>query len=169
MKPTPSALKWLAEKRARLAFDLAQTERIARDVSHRLENLRMDMAGLDRTLQVFDATIDPNSIEPVHAHRRKGAHGALRGAVVELLQANAPAWTSTDVVELFVRSKLSLSFETTVERKRWYDNVLTKQLRTLVADGLAERQQDPTVFTAEVGRWRWKAEVVCNLSQLREL
>lgn len=158
MKNTPSALKWLAESRARMAYDLVQTERIAKDVNERLAKMRLDLVGLDRTIQLFDPAIDPTAIELVHAHRRPGTRGSLRGTMVELLQANSPDWTSTDVIEIFVTATLGLTFEIPAERKRWYDNVFRKQLKRLVIQGLAERQQDPTDVSTEIGRWRWKQE-----------
>ena len=46
MKNTPSALKWLGEKRGRLAHALAQTKLIAVDVNRRVETLEMDLAAL---------------------------------------------------------------------------------------------------------------------------
>ncbi|MEO7115598.1 MAG: hypothetical protein ABIZ18_07040 [Caldimonas sp.] len=167
MKNTPSALKWLAEKRGRLSHDLVQTERIAIEVNKRLAKMRLDLVGLDRTIQVFDPAIDPTAIAPVHAHRHPGTRGSLRGTMIELLQANSPEWTSTDVIEIYVTATLGLTFELAAERKRWYDNVFRKQLKRLVLQELAEREQDPTGFTSEVGRWRWKTQEEATLAELR--
>lgn len=44
MKNTPSALKWLAEKRARLANDLEQTRKIAIELTQKADALESDLA-----------------------------------------------------------------------------------------------------------------------------
>lgn len=59
MKNTPSALKWMAEKRGRLAFDLEQTAQIAAEVNRRVATLQLDLEAMDRALTIFDATIKP--------------------------------------------------------------------------------------------------------------
>ena len=166
MKNTLSALKWLAEKRARLAHDVAQTERIAAEVTRRLENLRLDLAGVDRSIQVYDPAINPESIAPIQAHVRHGKRGSLRQTMIEALQNNSPAWSSTDTIELLVVASLGLTFELAAERKRWYDNVFRKQLKRLVSEGLVERLQDPLEPTTEVGRWRWKQLERATLAEL---
>lgn len=38
---------------------------------------------------------------------------------------------------------------------RWQKNVVGRALRKLADRGNVEREQDPSVFTAELGRWRW--------------
>lgn len=43
MRHTPTALKWLADKRRRVSYDLAQTTAIAADVNHRVETLRINL------------------------------------------------------------------------------------------------------------------------------
>ena len=171
MKNTPSALKWLAEKRARTAHDLEQTGRIAAEVDKRLADLKLDLAALDRAVRIYDSRIDPTKIEAVNGWQGSyGKRGALREAVAGVLKAHAPDWVPTDAVEMLVRLELGLAFESAQERKRWYDNTFRDALKKLVSDGLAERHQDPEVFTAEVGRWRWKApeeDSVVTLKGLR--
>lgn len=61
MKKTPSALKWLAEKRARTAHDLKQTVRIATEVARRLAGLNLDLPALARSVRIYDARIDPTA------------------------------------------------------------------------------------------------------------
>lgn len=170
MKHTASALKWLAEKRARTAHDLEQTARIAAEVEKRLEGLKLDLAALDRTVRIYDARIDPEQIEAVNGWQGSyGKRGALREAVAAVLKSHWPAWVPTDAVEMLVRLELGLVFETQAERKRWYDNTFRDALKKLVTDGLAERFQDPDVFTSEVGRWRWRAPAEDEVVTLKEL
>lgn len=59
-----------------MAYDLAQTERVAKDVNECLAKMRLDLVGLDRTIQLFDPTIDPPAIEPIQAHKRSVQRGA---------------------------------------------------------------------------------------------
>ena len=168
MTKTPSALKWLAEKRARVAHDLDQTARLAADLAKRSAELRIDLAALDRSIQLYDPDIDPAVIGTVAGWKgRYGARGALRETVEGVLQELAPEWVATDNVEMLVCARLGLTFESATERKRWYDNSLTKLLRKLAAEGLVERFHDPNVVTAEVGRWRWKREAKASLALLR--
>ena len=46
VKKTPSALKWLAEKRARIAHQLEQAQRIAEEHAKRIESLELDLESL---------------------------------------------------------------------------------------------------------------------------
>ena len=167
MRNTPAALKWLADKRRRVSSDLTQTTAIAAEVNQRVETLRIDLEALDRDVVIFDSSIEPEELRPVSAHGRTGKRGSLRQAVINVLQAHSPAWVATENIEALVCLELLISFETATVRKRWYDNSLTKQLRVLVTEDLVERLQDSTVFTSEVGRWRWKQEVKPTLASLR--
>ena len=164
MRNTPSTLKWLAETRARHAYDLEQTERIAADVSTRLESLRADLAALDQSIRIYDPTINPNAIEPVHGTKgRYGKHGALREAIKDILMAHAPHWLSSNNLEMLVCLQLQLTFESPHERWRWYRGSFSNLLRKFVVEGVVERQQDPEIPTNEVGRWRWKGEAAPTL------
>ena len=69
MRNTSTALKWLADKRSRLAHDLTQTTAIALEVNRRVETLQMDLEALDRALVIFDPGIEPGLLQSVHGHR----------------------------------------------------------------------------------------------------
>lgn len=168
MRNTPTALKWLADKRRRLAHDLTQTTAIALEVNRRVETLQMDLEALDRALVIFDPCIEPGLLQSVHGHRRPGKRGSLRLALIDILQKHAPAWVATENIEMLLCLELGLTFATPTERKRWYQNVLRAQLKRFVAQDLVEREQDPAVVTGEVGRWRWKQEVKPTLAELRQ-
>lgn len=169
MKKTPSALKWLAEKRARVAHDLELTARVAEVLNARHEKLKLDLAALDRAVTIYDPALDPKKIGGVNGWQgRYGKRGSMRAAIESVLKAHAPDWMATDNIEALVTLELDLVFEAPGLRKRWYDNSFTKQLRELVAEGLVERYHDATVATSEVGRWRWKQLSTPTLVQLRE-
>lgn len=169
VKMTPSALKWLAEKRARLAYELQQTTAIAAVVNAKVAGLTLDVAGLDRAITVYDSRIDPQAIAPVAAWKgRYGKRGALQESIICNLKAYAPSWVGTDNLETLVTLERGISFETSAARRRWYDNSFRTRLKHLVADGYVERQHDPTSHITELGMWRWKQEKARTLAELRE-
>ncbi|MBV8470361.1 MAG: hypothetical protein JOY60_10955 [Burkholderiaceae bacterium] len=159
----------MAEKRARVAHDLEQTDRLMEELATRAESLRADLAAMNRAITLYDANLDPASIEAIAGWKgRYGKRGNLRGTVEAILQERAPEWVSTDNIEMLVLARLGLAFETAAQRKRWHDNCLTGRLRKLVAEGVVERLQDPTRNAGVVGWWRWKqAEKSTSLAVLR--
>ena len=66
MNKTPSALKWLAEKRARLANDAAQTSKMAQELTARAQRLHSQLCALDETIRLYDEAIDPTAISAVN-------------------------------------------------------------------------------------------------------
>lgn len=79
MKQTPSALKWLAERRARVAHELEQARRIASEHAKRAESLALGQESLDRLIRLYDRSIDPECIESIHGWRgRYGKRGGVR-------------------------------------------------------------------------------------------
>ena len=169
MKNTPSALKWLAEKRARVAHDLEQTERIAADVAKRLGSLRLDLDALDRAVRIHDPSVDPSAIAPVNGWKgHYGKRGALKETVRSILMGHYGEWLATDNIEVLVCLKLNITFESPSERKRWYDNSFRRILKNFVAEGLIERRHDPEEFTREVGYWRWASGVAPTLAELAQ-
>lgn len=159
MRKTPSALKWLVDKRARLAADAERLAKLADEVTTRAAQARESLTAIDGAIRVFDARYDPAAIKPVGATKGKyGKHGALRKTVEGALRAAAPAAMGTDELALVLMLELGLDFELPTDRSRWVKNSLSPTLRAMVEDGLVEREHDPTAFTSEVGRWRWAGE-----------
>jgi hypothetical protein len=169
MKKVPSALKWLAEKRGRVAHDLQQTTAIAEQVGKKLERLTLDLASLDRVIQVYDAAIDPQAIAPIAAWKgRYGDRGALKATVVRHLQVSAPEWMSTNNLEFLVLLDLQVGFATAAERKRWYENSFRRCLKKLVETGHVERLHDPLDCGSDVGAWRWRQDGAGTLASLQQ-
>lgn len=111
---TPSSLKWLVEKRARLAGHIAQIQRRAdaarqraADLDSSVEATRRDLEALDRILGLHDLCVPPEVIRPV----RMSSEGPLlqRGHisrnVLACLRKAAGEWRSTTEVLLFVGSQ----------------------------------------------------------------
>jgi hypothetical protein len=168
MKKTPSALKWLAETRARTAHDLAESERVQTAVVARVARLREELAALDRTMTVFDPGIEPARVQAVQGHRPEyGQRGNLTGAIGRILQAQTPHYVSTELLLLLLCAEFGLEFATPQELSRWRKNVVARRLRHMLDQGLVEREQDPSVWTAEFGRWRW--EVSAGAMKLHDL
>lgn len=167
VKKTPSALKWLAEKRARIAHQLEQAQRIAEEHAKRIESLELDLESLDRSIRLYDSNIDPGVIGPVNGWKgRYGNRGGLRETVLELLQERSPHWVPTEAIEVRVSTKFSISLPTPQARKRWYTNSLLRALRRLRDDELVEDTSDPEGRGSDARKWRLVDRANGTLSDL---
>lgn len=167
MTKTPSALKWLAEKRARLAADALQAHRIVLEFTERHQKLEAQLSALDETIRVYDAALTPSNIEPVaHWKGRHGKRGELQQAFLDILTQHSPDWVSANSIELFVVSRFGLSFASSEERATWRANCLGNGLRGLARKGLVERQDDPGQRTGKCGYWRLKQAPSQSLADL---
>ena len=163
----PSALKWMAERRARLAHEFEQTRQFAEELASRATALKHDLDSLDRTIQLYDSRIDPKTIGPVAAHKgRYGKHGGLRHCVIERLHAEAPEPISTSNLAAYVILELQLDLVTPLQRHNWVHNSFTRGLKRLVNEGLVERVHDPLENKGSPGSWRWKQEETRTLAEL---
>ena len=161
MPNIPTALKWLAENRARKAFDLAHTEKLVKELQRNARVLRSDLEALDRTIVLYDKRIDPTQIQPVNWWKgRYGKRGGLRDAVAEVIRAEAPHWVLTTNIEAVVRAKFNLDFATKTDRTRWHEGGFRSAFDLLRRDGLIE--SDRTVKPGRPGRWRWKGGKDCS-------
>lgn len=149
MKPTPSALKWLAENRARTANELEQVQSIVHEVAAKAAVLEQDLAALDRSLRVFDSRINPSDIEPVNGWRGNyGKRGELRKFILETLKSHYPDWMGTNVVGALVIAHFGLTFELPKVRADWYAGSFRGTLKKLVYDGLLESEAAHTAQAA---------------------
>ena len=120
MKKTPSALKWLAEKRARVAFDLDTKQKILRDLETQITDLQADLAALDRSITIYDSRIDPTWIESVNGWRGSyGKRGALKEAVKGFIQDAFPNAIASSDLETLICLKFGIAFVTLIEREQW--------------------------------------------------
>lgn len=160
MKNTPSALKWLAEKRARIAFDLDTKQKILRDLEAQIADLQVDLAAVDRTITIYDSRIDPGGIEPINGWKGSyGKRGALKEAVKECVRAASPNAISSLDLETLICLKFSIAFITPAERDKWREGGFRSAIKALVRDGLIERLGDPVEMAGQVAHFRWKEQV----------
>lgn len=167
MKQTPSALKWLAERRARVSHELEQARRIASEHAKRAESLALDLESLDRSIRLYDRSIDPECIESIHGWRgRYGKRGGLRQSVLDILRERSPDWVLSGDIEALVCAKFGLSFPSPRERKQWYAGGFRATLKKLVEDGLVDRANDPLIHTGSATMWRLKTGQEGSLADL---
>ena len=169
MKPTPSALKWLAEKRARVANELTQTQAVAKELTEKVKELEQDLAALDRSLRVYDQRIDPSSIEPVNGWQGNyGKRGALRMFILDALERRYPEWLSSDIISSLVIAHFGLSFAVPAVRKHWYSGTFRSTLKKLNSDGLVELDTPADYHEGNPSRWRFKGEDKSTLAALEQ-
>lgn len=188
MKKIPSALKWLAEKRARIAGELKSalqlSEHLLEDVEEANEALETakrlleaarqkevraleELAALDQVVVMYDQGIDPSLIEPIKAWEGTyGKRGALRQFLIDTLQAAAPRYLSTKELEYATISNFSLVFEHPNERTHWYGGSFRNTIKVLASQGLIERKNNQVSHSPVVGYWRWKQEQTKTLAAL---
>jgi hypothetical protein len=166
MKKTPSALKWLAEKRARVAGDLVHMEGLLAEVQAHVAKLSGELNSLDATIAIYDSAIQAHLIAPIHAWQdRYGRRGAFKDALLKVLRERAPDALSTQTLALEMIAQFGLQFSLVSTRQAWQKKSLLSELGRLVKAGLVERMHDPD--KNELGYWRWRQDEPPTLAQLR--
>jgi hypothetical protein len=190
MKKTPSALKWLAEKRARVAGELQSCEQTMALLEEDIQELRKrltfievalanasvrrarltaELGSMDRVVQMYDESIDPAAIAPINGWQGNyGKRGALRKFLIETLRSRASEFISTSELELLTVIQFSLVFEHLSLRRHWYNGSFRGSLKLLVSQGYVERSHKTDTYTREIGSWRWKQAQPPTLEDLRE-
>lgn len=157
MRKTPSYLKGLAETRARAAADVLRYQQVIDEITVNLNKAKAEIDACDQLIKKFDERLDPALIEPVlHWKGRYGKRGALREAILNLLEARAPTAVTTTEIGWQMQLKFDIGFNHWTERKRWMTNSIGNCLKTLVKEGLAEACHDQSK-TGGVGSWRGRA------------
>lgn len=191
MKKVPSALKWLAEKRARVAGQLRASEATHQHIAQQIAALekelasiravqalatlkvtehRAALAALDSTIVLYDDKIDPSAIGAVNGWAgRYGKNGALREFLLSVLRARSPEFVSTSELALLAMTEFSLFFAHWKDRKTWYNNSLRNAVKSLERDGEAERSTEAHGGGADVQGWRVKQQESVILAELHKL
>lgn len=114
---TPSSLKWLVDKRARLVREISRREDearlIAREMEKNCDALKRDLAAIDRVLSLHEIAIDPESIPPVNSQRARRTlpHSYLTRNIMKCLRLANGSWCSTLEIALFVATTANLDIE----------------------------------------------------------
>ena len=178
---TPPALKWLAEKRARILSQLLKAESVLEEQGRRMARLQVaeakarqkvgrlrdDLSATDQVIRVYDDRLNPSDIAPVNGWQgRYGSRGALGDHIVEIVRRDAPQWLSTNHIEALVAAELQLTFETPALRKEWCNNSFRGRLKKLTRDGVLEHRQGSTNVSAY---WRLSQRKELTLVELQSL
>lgn len=167
MNRTPSALKWLVEKRARVAHDAERTGQLAAALNARLAELQASLRSLDDTIRLYDQAVDPSQIGPVNGWAKKyGERGAFKQTVLRLLEEASPEWVATGDLECLLFAEFGISFPHPAARKRWRDNTLLSALHALCRSGKVERLEPPVERSHEPRLWRLKQPDTPRLADL---
>ncbi len=166
MLKTPSTLKWLAEKRARVAGKLEPQERLLQQVESKVVKLRDDLAALDHALFLFDSSVDATGIETISAWAGNyGTRGSLMDYLAFEVETSSPAPVSTRELTLRVVERFALVFDTPELRARWKRNSLLRALNKLAAAGKLEVV--PGTSPPQMNAWRWTQPKSLTLAELR--
>lgn len=171
MQRTPSYLKGLAETRARAAGDVERLTQLHSEITRLLENAKAEVASCDLLIRKFDGKLDPTKIPAIRAWKgRYGKRGALREAVLRVVEAAWPESVATTELVAKMQAEFKLDFATAWERERWCNYSFRNLLRRCVEDGVLEKHEpirSPSGRT--VNRWRWVSQTVTELGALREV
>lgn len=107
MPRLPSSLKWLIDRRARVAGEIKKLERLAEKCQRLLDELRplQDLlAAVDQTLGLHDIEVDVSLIPPIRSQevRINLPHGELTRTILLCLRINDGLPLSTDEIVAFI-------------------------------------------------------------------
>jgi len=183
MSNIPPPLKWLVEKRARVAGALLKAETRAtqlaaikvkaaakaREGASAAASLRLDLESLDRTMGLHSSKLSGASIAPIFGWvGRYGRRGALRERLASHLKEQFPAWVPTGALAADALDELGICFETPAERKQWMRNSLLSALKAMTKVGEAERAPAGHLHRAQAG-WRWVSPAPTQPQTLADL
>lgn len=143
MAHTPSSLKWLITKYARVQGELQSLEKKHEALKERTAVLRREAKALREVLGLHEIQVDPNDIQPKtpHLYKRILAHGqATRLALGFLRQAKGALKSTDEITEHVI---VSAGVKRTPEVFLSVRQTVKYSLRQQVLNGLVERQHVP--------------------------
>ena len=192
LKPVPTKLKQLAEKRARLAGEVEQSHAMDRPYIVERDALLEKLSSIEETLAISAQKRDvittalilideeivklsPNT-NPLQIHAiygwkdRYGKRGALRHYIVDVLKSRHPEYIeSSDLADLAMKN-FGLTFATDSEKVNWRSISLRNALTALRNQFLIESIVSPA--TAKLQKrllWRYKLDHQPTLVELAAL
>lgn len=174
MTKTPPTEKWLLNERAVIAGELqaiaAELERLTARKAY-LHNL---LASIDEVYCLVSPVVLPAQGLVVHGRTRYGGRGNCIQWVRGMLCAAYPSALDTAALTLAAEEAFGLVHATPAQRGKFRNNSLRTALRTLLAQGEAERLHDYRGVPHRAGVWRWVppepafADVVVQAEHARE-
>ncbi len=143
MPRLPSSLKWLIDRRARVAGEILKMEAsltkcqaLAADI-RQLQDL---LASVDETLSLHDVSVDVSLIKPV---KRQGVrinmpHGELTRSILLFLKINPGLASSTDEITKFVAARF-VALEGEISSVRELRESVRYRLKGLHRNGVINR------------------------------
>ncbi len=155
MRKTPSYLKGLAETRARAAADVLRYRQVIDEIMVSLTKAQAELDACDTLIKKFDERLDPTQVEPInHWKGRYGKRGALREAILVLLQERAPAAATTTEIGWQMQLKFDIGFSHWKDRKRWMTNSIGNCLKKLAKEGLVVPCHEQR-SSGGAGKWKY--------------
>ncbi len=150
----PSVVTALVRARAKFAGDIERNERLIAALQSDTAVLRQKLASADAMLVHYDQRIDPKRIPALNSWEGKyGKRGALKEAVLQVLQEASPEPLRTIEVAVHVIKRLGLHIETDKELALWMKASLGRALRRELQAGTVERLHSRH-DTNDMGSWR---------------
>lgn len=151
---TPPAVKWTANELAALKGELTVIDRELQALRRRRAVVRARVDALERVFGMVAPQVPLVHVPVVHAQKRFGGYGNLRGWLLATLEAAYPQALDTLALLNAAEKAFGLTFESQGVRARFRDNFLAKALRVAAAAGKVERVETPARFGTP-GVWRW--------------
>lgn len=152
---TPPAVKWTANELAALKGELNVIDRELEALRRRRSVVRAQVAALERVFGMVAPEVPLVRVPVVHAQKRFGGYGNLRGWLLATLEAAYPQALDTGALLEGAEKAFGLTFESKGARARFRDNSLAKALRVAAAASEVERMETSALFSAP-GVWRWR-------------
>ena len=154
---TPPALKWMTDRRNRLAGDLARAERSMAEFSARCQSLRRRIAEIDQVCAAFgEARAAALRRTLMGTRERYGAKPGLLGAILAILADAGGKPLTTRTVAAKVAALNGLAFATAADWRRWHHGSVRRKLTELAREGRVEVIRDSGPDTGLCGLYRWR-------------
>lgn len=145
MPRLPSSLKWLIDRRARVAGEIEKIERMLAECQRLVDDIRplKDLlTSIDQTLALHEISIDVSLIQPIKSQelRLNLPHGELtRGILLALKLAGGMPMSTDAVTSVVVARYTELSAEPISATE--LRTSVRYRLKNLCAQGLVKRQR----------------------------
>lgn len=144
----PSSLKWLIDKRARLAGEIRKTRATlatAKQLIEDLSKLEEDLAAIDRSLGLHEIQIRVDYIQPIRSHyvRIKLPRGELTKSILLCLRLREGVPARMSEIGAFIEARHS-DLSASVGSRAALHKSLHTRLKTLFSEGKLKRHHDPS-------------------------